>query len=75
MTSDMKLSASYSQFVAALGFHDTGFKIHNDDPEHRPKGTHACANLIKPIAELTDEEKHKGFNQVSIWRAPFFIIY
>ena len=75
MTSDTKLSASYSQFVAALGFPDTGFKIHNDDPEHRPKGTDACADLIKPIAELTDEEKHKGFNQVSIWRAPFFIIY
>ena len=75
MTSDTKLLASYSQFVAALGFPDTGFKIHNDDPEHRPKGTDACADLIKPIADLTDEEKHKGFNQVSIWRAPFFIIY
>ena len=75
MTSNTKLSASYSQFVVVLGFPDTGFKIHNDDPEHRPKGTDSCADLIKPIPQLTDDEKHKGFNQVSIWRAPFFIIY
>ena len=37
MTSDTELTATYAQFVAALGFLDTGFKIHKDDPNHKPK--------------------------------------
>ena len=49
MTSDTVLTASYSQFVAALGFPDTGFKIHKDDPNHRPKGIDVCEDLLKPI--------------------------
>jgi len=36
MTSDAVLRTSYAQFVNALGFPDTGFKIHKDDPNHRP---------------------------------------
>ena len=75
MTSDTVLTASYSQFVAALGFPDTGFKIHKDDPNHRPKGIEVCADLLKPIEDVTNEEKQKGLNQVSIWRSPFYIIY
>ena len=49
MTSDTVLTASYSQFVTALGFPDTGFKIHKDDPNHRPKGIDFYADFLKPI--------------------------
>ena len=73
MTSDTVLTTSYSQFVAALGFPDTGFKIHKDDPNHRPNGIEACGDLLKSIDEMTNEEKKKDLNQVSIWRSPFYI--
>ena len=75
MTSDTVLTTSYSQFVVALGFPDTGFKIHKDDPYHRPKGIDVCVDLLKPIEEMTNEEKQKGLYQVSIWHSPFYIIY
>ena len=75
MTSDTALTASYAQFVTALGFPDTGFKIHKDDPNHKPKGIAVCADLLRPISSLSSTEKQKGLNQVSIWRFPFNIIY
>ena len=68
MTSDTALTASYAQFVTALGFPDTGFKIHKDDPNHKPKGIAVCADLLRPISSLSSTEKQKGLNQVSIWR-------
>ena len=75
MTSDTELTATYAQFVTALGFSDTGFKIHQDDAKHKPKGVEACAYILKGIDELTEEEKLKDLNQVSIWRSPYYIIY
>lgn len=75
MTSETELSASYAQFVAALGFPDTGFKIHKSDPNHAPRAIEACVYLLKRLDELYEEEKGKDLNQVSIWRSSFFIIF
>ena len=75
MTSDTELTATYAQFVAALGFPDIGFKIHKDDPNHKPKAVEACGYLLKELDELTEEEKMKNLNQVSIWISPYYIIY
>ncbi|KAM3353000.1 hypothetical protein ACQJBY_024275 [Aegilops geniculata] len=75
MTSDTELTATYAQFVAALGFPDIGFKIHKDDPNHKPKAVEACGYLLKELDDLAEEEKMKDLNQVSIWRSPYYIIY
>ena len=37
ITSDVRFTASYDTFVAALGFPNSSFKIHRDDPNHAPK--------------------------------------
>ena len=71
MTSNTELTATYAQFVAALGFPNTGFKIHKDDPNHKPKAVKACGYLLKELDELTEEEKMKDLNQVFIWRSPY----
>ena len=75
MTSDTEFRATYAEFVAALGFPDTGFKIHKSDPNHAPKSIAACGSLLKPRHELDADEKQKDLNQVSIWRSPYFIIF
>lgn len=75
MTSDAELSTSYAQFVDALGFPDTGFKIHKSDPSHAPRDIEASGYLLKRLDEIHEEEKGKDLNQVSIWRSPFFIVF
>ena len=45
------------------------------DLEYKPKGIDACMPLVKPPSQLTNEEKAYPVNEVSIFRAPFFILY
>ena len=75
MNSDVQFTTSYDEFVAALGFPDSGTKIHKSDPNHAPKPIEACGFLLKPLRELDADEQMKDLNQVSIWRSPFFIIF
>ena len=49
MTSDTELTATYAEFVAALGFVDVGFKIHKDDPNHKPKPIDACGYFAQEL--------------------------
>ena len=75
MTSDTEITASYADFVAALGFPDVGFKIHKDDPNHRPKPVDKCGFLLKDLADIPEEDRLRDVNQVAIWRSPYFIIF
>ena len=45
------------------------------DPEFKPKGIDACFPLVKPPSQLTEEERGYPPNEVSIFRAPYFILY
>lgn len=75
ITSDVHFTTSYDTFVAALGFPNSGFKIHKNDPNHAHKPIEACGYLLKPLRELDADERMKDLNQVSIWRSPYFIIF
>ena len=75
ITSDVHFTASYDTFVAALGFPNSGFKIHKNDPNHAHKPIEACGYLLKPLRELDADERMKDLNQVSIWSSPYFIIF
>ena len=66
MTSDIQFTTSYDEFVAALGFPDSGFKIHKNDPNHAHKPIEACGLLLKPLRELDADERMKDLNQVSM---------
>lgn len=55
-----------SDFVDALRFEDSGYKIHKNNPYHKPKAIMDCGVLLKQLAELSDGEKKKDLNVVSI---------
>lgn len=75
MTDDVKMSATYAQFIQILGFFGTGHQIHSEHPEHKPKGIDECIYIVKRPSLLTDEEKEYPLNEVSIFRSPYFILY
>ncbi|KAI5021703.1 hypothetical protein ZWY2020_058433 [Hordeum vulgare] len=65
ITSDVRFKATYATFVAALGFPNSGYKIHKDDPNHAPKTIDVCGHLLKPLRELDADERLKDLNQCS----------
>ena len=75
MTDDIVLSITYDRFVQFLGFSGVGHHIHSMDPHYRPKGIDAFMSLLKPISELTPEEREYPPNEVSIFRSPYYILY
>ena len=75
MTADTQLTATYDQFVAALGFADSGFKIHNANKHHKPMTVNDCLCLITPPSELSDADRARKPNDVSLWKSPFDLLY
>ena len=75
MTDNTTLSITYDRFVQILGLSGVGHRIHSMDPEHKPKAIDACLPLVKPTSQLTKEELAYPLNEVSIFRAPYYILY
>ena len=75
MTDNTTLSITYDRFVQILGLSGVGHCIHSMDPEYKPKGIDACLPLVKPTSQLTKEELAYPLNEVSIFRAPYYILY
>ena len=75
MTDDTVLGITYERFDQILGLSGVGHHIHNMDPEYKPEGIDACMPLVKPVTQLTPEECEYPLNEVSIFRAPYYILY
>lgn len=75
MTDNVVMSITYDRFVQLLGFSGVGHRIHSLDPQHKPKGIDACLPLVKPTSLLTEEELEYPPNEVSIFKAPYHILY
>ena len=75
MTDDTMLSTTYDRFVQILGFSGVRHQIQSLDPLHKPKGIDACMPLVKPITQLTPEEREYPPNEVSIFRSPYYILF
>ena len=75
MTDDTMLGITYDRFVQILGLSGVGHCIHSMDLEYKPKRIDACLPLVKPTSQLTEEERGCPLNEVSIFRAPYYILY
>mgnify|MGYP005831464569 FL=1 len=75
MTDNTTMSITYDRFVQVLGLSGVGHRIHSMDPEHKPKTIEACLPLVKPTAQLSKAELECPLNEVSIFRAPYYILY
>ena len=75
MTDNTTMSITYDRFVHILGLSGVGHCIHSMDPEHKTKAIDACLPLVKPTSQLSKAELECPLNEVSIFRAPYYILY
>ena len=64
MACEAHLTATYSQFVKALGFLSAGYQIHSANQKDKPKGISDCLCFVEP--GLATDDRTRKPNDISI---------